>query len=257
MVPGRRHRDGKGTLTQEAAVRGLIFGIAALCFAAALAMFGAGMRLTAPQPTLVVMDAPAQAPVAPQPAPRSEAPSVASPPPTSGQLQTSVEALAREQSASRELVSELRTTVAQLQMEITRQSSALQAGGPQGRTLIALCCDLLPPGQGTLGDGAWAAVRQVLPEIMADTRQLVSVEGHSDSRPIRTRAGKPFKDNADLSLLRARSVAALLQKNGVAANRIRVKGWADTRPLVSNDTAEGRDRNRRVEIRLLSASPER
>lgn len=231
-------------------MRGLIVGCAVICFAVALAVAGAGMRLPAPQPGVSLV-------VEPTPALPPEPPPVASPQSSSGQLQTTVADLAREQAASRELVTALRTTVVQLQQELARQSATLQAGGPQGRTLAVLCCDLLPPGHETLGAGAAAAVRAVVPEIKVDARHVVSVEGHSDSRPIRIPGGKPFKDNADLSLLRARAVASLLQKYGVEAGRIRVKGWGDTRPLTSNDTAEGRDRNRRVEIRLLTASPER
>jgi len=270
-------------------VRGLILGIAAVCYVAALVIAGAGMRLPAPQPTRAEVAAPTPAPAQPilppvppalssTPFPASPpaastatlpasppasapaaSPAVSSPPPPAvalpqvpaGNRQPTIEDLAREQAASRQLVTELRATVSRLQGEIACQSAALKVAEPQGRIVTVLCCDLLPPGQETPASGARAVVRAALPEINVDIRQLVSVEGHTDSRPILVPAGKPFKDNTDLSLLRARAVAALLQQQGVAAARIRVKGWGDTRPLASNDTAEGRDRNRRVEIRLI------
>jgi len=242
-------------------VRSLIFGIAIVCYAAALAITGAGMRVPVAQPARAVEAAPAALPAAPPsqplPAPPPEPLPNPAPQPPAGQLQTTVEDLAREQATSRQLVTELRDTVARLQEELTRQSAALHVEEPQGRTVAVLCCDLLPPGLETLGPGVRDVVRSVLPEIVANPRQVVAVEGHTDSRPIRTPADKPFKDNTDLSLMRARAVAALLQKNGVAAGRIQVKGWGDTRPLASNDTAEGRDRNRRVEIRLLPPGKER
>lgn len=221
---------GEGTIPREAELRKLILGIAVLCCAAALAVAGAGLRIPIAQPTWAEQLVPANAPV-------------------------TVADLAREQAADRELVTELRATVTQLQQEIERQSAALLDSEPQGRTVTVFCCDLLPPGRETPAPGARELVRSVLPEIMADARQIVSVEGHSDSRPILSGAGKRFKNNTDLSLLRAKAVAALLHQQGVPGGRIRVKGWGDTRPLVTNDTAEGRDRNRRVEIRLLPPTP--
>ncbi len=242
-------------------MRGLILGIAVACYAAALAIVGAGLRVPVSHPIPAVAIAPAEVPATapPQPLPPPATPPeqspVPSPPPPAGRLQATVEDLAREQAVSRELVTELRDTVAQLREEIARQTAARPGAEPPGRTIAVLCCDLLPPGQETLAPGVRDRVRSVLPEIMADARQIVAVDGHTDSRPIRTPAGKPFKDNAALSLLRARAVAALLREQGVAANRIKVRGWGDTRPLETNDTAEGRDMNRRVEIRLLPPTP--
>ncbi len=223
-------------------MRGVLFGSAALCYAAALAIAWAGMHLPVPPPA-----APIPEPV-PIPAP--------APAPSESRLITAVEDLAREQAESRELVSELRSTVARLQDELARQSAVPAPEKPLERTLAVFGGGLIPPGQETLDPAAGDVVRSLLPEIHADDRLIVSVEGHTDSRPIRTPLGKPFKDNADLSLLRARSVADLLAAQGVPAARIRVKGWGDTRPLATNDTAEGRDMNRRVEIRLLPATPE-
>ena len=55
----------------------------------------------------------------------------------------------------------------------------------------------------------------------------------------------------ELSLLRAKSVASLLVKNGISIERISVTGYGDTRPIASNETAEGRAKNRRVEIKLV------
>jgi outer membrane protein OmpA-like peptidoglycan-associated protein len=225
-------------------VRGLILGLASGCFAAALAVAGAAVRLPSSPPTRTV-------PLAVVPGP----PPVAARATSAAELQPTIDGLAREQVASRELVAELRATVDRLQEALARQSAPSPASGPPGRTLTVLSGDLLPAGKELLGSGAGDVVRSVLPEIMADPRQIVSVEGHSDSRPIHTPTGKPFKNNADLSLLRARFVAGLLRQNGVAAGRIRVKGWGDTRPLDTNDNAAGRDRNRRVEIRLLPPAP--
>jgi chemotaxis protein MotB len=71
----------------------------------------------------------------------------------------------------------------------------------------------------------------------------LSVEGHTDNIPIETTR---FPSNWELSTARASSVARELIRNGVEPERIRAVGYADTRPRDSNDTPEGRNRNRRV-----------
>ena len=74
----------------------------------------------------------------------------------------------------------------------------------------------------------------------------ISVEGHTDS------TGTP-KYNQGLSERRAAAVKKYLLDNGVAsADKITSAGYGETRPIASNDTAEGRFQNRRVEIVILS-----
>ncbi|WON77488.1 type VI secretion system protein TssL, long form [Serratia sp. UGAL515B_01] len=73
----------------------------------------------------------------------------------------------------------------------------------------------------------------------------VVVVGYTDSTPI-NRPGLP--NNQVLSEKRAASVAQLLQQAGIPADRIRFEGRGEGEPLASNDTAEGRAQNRRVEI---------
>lgn len=74
----------------------------------------------------------------------------------------------------------------------------------------------------------------------------IQVQGHTDSLPIRT--GR-FRSNWDLSSARAVSVAHELMRGGyLDEHRFQVTGLADTRPLAPNDTADGRARNRRVEV---------
>ncbi|MCL7931231.1 OmpA family protein [Halomonas llamarensis] len=73
----------------------------------------------------------------------------------------------------------------------------------------------------------------------------VSVEGHSDSRSINT---EEFPSNWALSSARAIAIVESLEAAGVATDRLRAVGLAATEPLADNDTAEGRARNRRVEV---------
>jgi chemotaxis protein MotB len=74
----------------------------------------------------------------------------------------------------------------------------------------------------------------------------VSVQGHTDdSNPTKE---SPFKDNWELSSARAISVLQELLLDGVAPNRINAAGFAEFRPLTTNVTESGREKNRRVEI---------
>lgn len=73
----------------------------------------------------------------------------------------------------------------------------------------------------------------------------VWVEGHSDSQTIST---EEFSSNWALSSARAIAIVEALEAAGVDAERLRAVGLAATKPLESNATAEGRARNRRVEV---------
>jgi type VI secretion system protein ImpK len=73
----------------------------------------------------------------------------------------------------------------------------------------------------------------------------VSIEGHADSDRV---GGLAFPDNAALSMARAATVADIIGAQLSNPGRINVEGYGDTRPIASNATAEGKSRNRRVEI---------
>jgi OOP family OmpA-OmpF porin len=70
----------------------------------------------------------------------------------------------------------------------------------------------------------------------------VEIEGHTDS------VADPAY-NMDLSQRRAESVRDYLESRGIASSRLSAKGYGETRPIASNDTPEGRAKNRRVELR--------
>lgn len=74
----------------------------------------------------------------------------------------------------------------------------------------------------------------------------VYIEGHTDSKPINT---AQFKDNWDLSVIRATSVVRILtQDYGVNPLQIQPCGRGEYMPVADNETAEGRSKNRRTEI---------
>ena len=73
----------------------------------------------------------------------------------------------------------------------------------------------------------------------------LELAGHTDS------IGNPANNQA-LSQKRAESVYAYLTGKGIAANRLKAVGYGDTQPVESNDTEEGRKKNRRTEARITS-----
>jgi chemotaxis protein MotB len=90
-------------------------------------------------------------------------------------------------------------------------------------------------------------------EVASVIRELpnsVRLEGHSDSVPIHT---SRFRDNWSLSAARSAAVLSLLESNfNVPAARLGIAAYADNKPVAANESAEGRARNRRVDIVILS-----
>ncbi|RUR33428.1 type VI secretion system protein TssL [Vreelandella andesensis] len=108
--------------------------------------------------------------------------------------------------------------------------------------------------QGTFGSGnadvmpAFAGLLAELSTVLAAVSGTISIEGHTDNVPIQT---SRFQSNWDLSALRASSVAnVLVATEQLTPEKLMIQGFADTRPLVSNNTAEGRAVNRRVELKI-------
>jgi chemotaxis protein MotB len=88
-----------------------------------------------------------------------------------------------------------------------------------------------------------------LADIVKPFPNPIRIEGHTDNVPINTLA---FPSNWQLSASRAASVVALFMQSGVDPTRMSVAGFGEYHPAASNDTVEGRNRNRRVLIVILA-----
>ncbi len=99
-----------------------------------------------------------------------------------------------------------------------------------------------------------AALLGQLAGSLAENGRAFRVEGHSDNQPVKVQAKKYPHGNLELSAARAIEVAASLVEHGLPAERVSVAGYGEWRPVAANDTAEGRSRNRRVEIVVVTAS---
>ena len=107
---------------------------------------------------------------------------------------------------------------------------------------------LFPSGVAQLSTSA-SAVLQNLAGILARFPNALRVEGFTDNVPIST---AQYPSNWELSAARAASVARLFALTGVAPDRLGIIGWGEVRPLADNDTAEGRNQNRRVLVVVMN-----
>jgi chemotaxis protein MotB len=81
--------------------------------------------------------------------------------------------------------------------------------------------------------------------------QNIVVEGHTDNVPLSEALRKRFPSNWELSTARAATVARFFQEaGGIPAEKLSARGYSFYRPVASNETAEGRHQNRRIEIIL-------
>lgn len=128
---------------------------------------------------------------------------------------------------------------------LSRLGPALESIGPTEATprgfVVTLPGTSFETGRAALAPAARAAVGALAGILLMVPDRNVRVEAHTDS------SGSPAA-NRRLSEERARTVANLLRERGVAEERIAFEGYGPDLPLAPNDTAEGRARNRRVEI---------
>lgn len=105
---------------------------------------------------------------------------------------------------------------------------------------------LFASGTADLGSGGQALIEELV-TALDDDRLKIAVEGHTDDVPINT---PRFPSNWELSSIRATTVARELIAHGIPQQRIRVTGFADTRPRAPNDSPANRALNRRVSLVL-------
>ena len=106
--------------------------------------------------------------------------------------------------------------------------------------------DLQPAGQGEMAKLA-DAIKELVKEIPSDINWIIRVDGHTDNVPT---SGNRYKDNWELASERADSVVRFLISEGVPPDRLAATGFGQFQPLEEGDSAEARNRNRRIEFKL-------
>jgi chemotaxis protein MotB len=153
-----------------------------------------------------------------------------------------------EAAVQAELVPSLQYLTKALQAEIEHGQVEVHLE-PRGLVVSLRQAAFFPSG----GDAIDPNTFHSIDKIGATIRELantVRLEGHTDAVPIHTAR---FRSNWDLSAARAIAMLEIFaDRCGVPAQRLAVAGYADTAPIDSNDTEEGRGHNRRVDIVILA-----
>lgn len=123
----------------------------------------------------------------------------------------------------------------------------LQVDVRDGKLYVSMSDKLLfPSGSAQINSRGDSAI-QMLSAVLGQSDLEIMIEGHTDDVPIST---AKYKDNWDLSVHRATTVTRMMVDNGIDPQRIIAGGQGEYSPIASNETKEGRKKNRRTEIVL-------
>ena len=134
-----------------------------------------------------------------------------------------------------------------LQPELKKGNVTLKQRGNK-LTLAFAAGELFSPGDATVTLGGTSLLERVGTVLHGFRYQSVEVAGHTDNTPLRNDSRRGFRDNIELSRTRAVHASQALVNGGLEADRVKAVGYADTKPIATNDTEKGRSKNRRMEI---------
>lgn len=167
-------------------------------------------------------------------------------------LKVTMDAEAAAQEVARQTAEEAEKFKKALIMEI--EEGLIEVENQQSRIVIRIReKGSFPSGDATLNQ-AFVPILKTIHDVLIGTDGLIAVAGHTDNIPIKTAR---YRSNWELSTSRATSVVhELLSYNAISAERFVLEGYADTRPLLPNDSVTNRAQNRRVEIIVLKSAGE-
>ncbi|HET6520940.1 MAG TPA: OmpA family protein [Geminicoccaceae bacterium] len=135
--------------------------------------------------------------------------------------------------------------IATVGREIEQELRDLRVQRTERGTVVTFVGDFLfDVNRATLKPGAQNQLLRLAEFLRGHPGRRALIEGHTDST-----GGSEY--NLDLSQARADAVAQFLMRNGVPPQQIMARGYGQTRPIASDDTASGRQQNRRVEVVIL------
>ena len=106
-------------------------------------------------------------------------------------------------------------------------------------------------GRANLKDTGKQVLQKVAESLKGYEDKAIRIVGHTDNVPITKGLQKVFPSNWELSAARATTVVRFLQDAGIEPERLVATGRAEYAPVSPNDTTEGRQKNRRIEITLI------
>ncbi len=166
------------------------------------------------------------------------------PPPLPLAKRRAAEALRKEKENMTAMARDLK----QLLAPLVREGKVRVTQNGRGVSVEINASVLFAPGEAKLSAESDQALQVVATLLQTDTH-AIQVEGHTDKMPINNPS---FPSNWELSSARASSVVRLFIDSGISETRLTAVGHAANMPVGSNDNPEGRARNRRVTITILS-----
>lgn len=164
--------------------------------------------------------------------------------------QVEMERIAREARLA-QMKSTYDQLVGKLESEIQRGEITISE--LQGKLTVNMVERILfDSGQAEIKPQGLEVLRRVGNILNQSRDKVVQVEGHTDSVPISGRLKDRFPSNWELSTARAANVVHFLQDQvGIPGERLAVTGYGPYRPIAENDTPQGREQNRRIQIVLV------
>ena len=114
---------------------------------------------------------------------------------------------------------------------------------------------LFDSGSARLKEKGLEALLSVAEFLQKQKDKIIRVEGHTDNQPIKGNLLDRYPSNWELSFARAVSIVKFLESNNISPARMSATGHSFYRPVVSNDTGDGRAKNRRTDILLSNRPP--
>ncbi len=164
-------------------------------------------------------------------------------------IDTLSEELERERQARLELLRAQRELEEQLKKELEEEDVRLSMAD-KGLTITFVAEVLFDSGKAEIRETAYPVLEKVAKVLKNQVpNSNIAIVGHTDNQPIKQ---SNWKSNWELSTARAISVLHFLEDNkGIRPERLSAIGYGEYRPLASNDTREGRQQNRRVEVTIM------
>lgn len=153
-----------------------------------------------------------------------------------------VEELSKTTATYRKLVTDLESEVSAGQITIEQLRDGIRLNLPQ---------DILFRSGAAQLEGTGVAVLRKVSDRLKKIDHTVEVQGHTDDVPLSAALAKRYGTNWELAAARASSVVRLFEDAGIDPRRLTAVSHGEYAPVASNDTPEGRARNRRIEIYLI------
>jgi len=169
-----------------------------------------------------------------------------------------IEELSSEVDRLKELRDQEREEFEQIKRELEKQLRGKVSLDLDERGLVITLADniLFDSGKAKIKEDAYPVLDKII-KVIKDKAgsKNIGIEGHTDNVPIKYSG---WKSNRELSTARANNVYHYLVKvGGLDPSRLTTMGYGEFRPIASNDTAQGRAKNRRVEIVILPQYPKK